>query len=108
MTYYTALDVSLRSVSVCIVDDQGEVRHEAKVGAEVDKIAACLRAFSPEVSVIGFEAGALTQYLTYGLQAEGFDVICLEARQVSAALSAMRNKTDRNDARCSRPRRPRR
>jgi transposase len=99
MTYYTALDVSLRSVSVCIVDDQGEVRHEAKVGAEVDKITACLRAFSPEVSVIGFEAGALTQYLTYGLQAEGFDVICLEARQVSAALSAMRNKTDRNDAR---------
>jgi len=38
MTYYTALDVSLRSVSVCIVDDQGEVRHEAKVAAEVDKI----------------------------------------------------------------------
>jgi hypothetical protein len=26
-------------------------------------------------------------------------VICLEARQVSAALAAMRNKTDRNDAR---------
>jgi transposase len=26
-------------------------------------------------------------------------VICLEARQVSAALSAMRNKTDKNDAR---------
>jgi len=26
-------------------------------------------------------------------------VICLEARQVSAALAAMRNKTDKNDAR---------
>lgn len=39
------------------------------------------------------------QYLTYGLQAAGFEVICLEARQVSAALSAMRNKTDKNDAR---------
>lgn len=26
-------------------------------------------------------------------------MICLEARQVSAALAAMRNKTDRNDAR---------
>ena len=36
---------------------------------------------------------------TYGLQAAGFEVLCLEARQVSAALSAMRNKTDRNDAR---------
>ncbi|MEM8538664.1 MAG: transposase, partial [Pseudomonadota bacterium] len=35
----------------------------------------------------------------YGLKAEGFDVVCMGARQVSAALSAMRNKTDRNDAR---------
>jgi len=29
----------------------------------------------------------------------GFDVVCMEARQVKAALSAMRNKTDKNDAR---------
>ena len=41
----------------------------------------------------------LTQYLTYGLQSAGYEVICLEARQVSAALAAMRNKTDKNDAR---------
>ena len=41
----------------------------------------------------------MTQYLTYGLQAAGFEVICLEARQVAATLAAMRNKTDRNDAR---------
>lgn len=25
MTYYTALDVSLRSVSICIVDEEGQV-----------------------------------------------------------------------------------
>ena len=41
----------------------------------------------------------LTQHLTYGLQGAGFEVICMEARQVKAALSAMRNKTDKNDAR---------
>jgi transposase len=97
MTYYTALDVSLRSVSICIVDDEGKVQHETKVVAEIDKIVACLRGFSNEIRAVGFEAGALTQYLTYGLQAAGFEVICLEARQVNAALSAMRNKTDRND-----------
>ena len=49
--------------------------------------------------LVGFEAGTLTQYLTYGLQAAGFEVVCLEARQVSVTLAAMRNKTDRNDAR---------
>lgn len=99
MNYHTALDVSLRSVSICIVDDEGTVQFEAKVPSEVSEIAACLNRFSPEISSLGFEAGTLTQYLTYGLEAAGYEVICLEARQVSAALSAMRNKTDKNDAR---------
>ena len=36
MTYYAALDVSLRSVNVCIVNDAGEVKFEAKVDSEVD------------------------------------------------------------------------
>jgi len=30
MTYYTGIDVSLRSVSICVVDDKGEVCLEAK------------------------------------------------------------------------------
>ena len=42
---------------------------------------------------------AASQHLFYGLTDEGFDVVCMEARQVNAALSAMRNKTDKNDAR---------
>lgn len=99
MTYYTALDVSLRCVSICVVDDKGTVRHEAKVAAEVDTIVAHLRAFSDEIRAVGFEAGALSQYLFHGLTAAGLEVICMEARQVSTTLSAMRNKTDRNDAR---------
>jgi transposase len=97
--FHTALDVSLRSVSICIIDDGGVIRFEDKIVSEVDEIVACLKRFSPEIKSVGFEAGALTQYLTYGLQAAGYEVICMEARQVSAALSAMRNKTDRNDAR---------
>jgi transposase len=81
------------------VDDKGEVCLEAKVAAEIDAIVDRLRQFSSDVKSVGFEAGTLTQYLTYGLQAAGFEVICLEARQVSVTLAAMRNKTDRNDAR---------
>lgn len=99
MTYFTGIDVSLRSVSICVVDDRGEVCREAKVDAHVDVIVDWLHAFSPELKSVGFEAGALSQYLTYGLQAAGFEVICLEARQVKNTLDAMRNKTDRNDAR---------
>ncbi len=42
---------------------------------------------------------ALTQYLTYGFQAAGYPIVCMESRGVHAALEAMRNKTDKNDAR---------
>jgi transposase len=99
MKYFTGIDVSLRFVSICVVDEAGVVRYEEKVAGEVDVIVASLRRFSGEIKQVGFEAGALTQYLTYGLRAAGFEVICLEARQVAATLAAMRNKTDRNDAR---------
>ena len=78
MTLYTALDVSLRSVAICVIDERGTVRHEAKVDADVDRIVSCLHSFSSELKIVCFEAGTLTQYLTYGLQAAGFEVICLE------------------------------
>ena len=99
MAYHTALDVSRRSVSICIVDDDGAIRYEGKAASDVSDIVGCLKRFNPSIDSVGFEAGALTQYLTYGLQAAGYEVICLEARQVNAALAAMRNKTDKNDAR---------
>jgi transposase len=99
MAYHTALDVSLRSVSICVVDDDGKLQYEGKAASDVADIVNCLKRFSPLIDSVGFEAGALTQYLTYGLQAAGYEVICLEARQVAAALTAMRNKTDKSDAR---------
>ena len=70
-----------------------------RLPAEVDADRGSLRRFSAEIKQVGLEAGTLTQYLTYGLQKAGFEVICLEARQTAATLAAMRNKTDRNDAR---------
>ncbi len=99
MTHYVALDVSLRSVAICIVDDNGDITLEKSVNAEVEDIVQILRSFDGEITSVGLEAGVLTQYLTYGLQAAGYEVVCMESRQVKAALSAMRNKTDKNDAR---------
>ncbi len=99
MTHYVALDVSLRSVAICIVDNNGDIQLEKSVKAEIEDIVRLLRSFDGEIISVGLEAGVLTQYLTYGLQAAGYEVVCMEARQVRAALSAMRNKTDKNDAR---------
>lgn len=94
MSFFTGIDVSLRSVSICVVDEAGAVRHEAKVAAEVDVIVATLKRFGAEIKQVLFEAGTLTQYLTYGLSAAGYEVVCMEARQVAASLTAMSNKTE--------------
>ncbi len=99
MTYYAGLDVSLRTVNVCVIDDQGELVTETKLASDVQDIVAYLDALESDIVSVGPEAGTLTQYLTYGLRAAGFEVICMEARQVKATLSAMRNKTDKHDAR---------
>lgn len=99
MEYYVGLDVSLRSCALCIVDGKGKVLFERELPCDVNEIADCLSGFSHPIERIGFEAGAMSQHLFFGLTEEGFDVVCMEARQVNAALSAMRNKTDRTDAR---------
>jgi transposase len=99
MDYYAALDVSLRSVHLCVVDDVGELIAETKLSSEVTDIIAYLDSLDLECAIVGLEAGTLAQYLTYGLQSAGYGVVCMEARQVNAGLSAMRNKTDKSDAR---------
>ena len=99
MECFAGLDVSLRSCALCVVDSRGKVLLERELPCEVAVIADCLRGLPYAIDRIGFEAGTMSQHLFHGLTGEGFDVVCMEARQVSAALSAMRNKTDRNDAR---------
>ncbi len=99
MTYCAGLDVSLRTVNICVIDDQGELVAETKLASDVQDIVAYLDDLELDLANVGLEAGTLTQYLTYGLQSAGFEVMCMESRQVKGALSAMRNKTDNHNAR---------
>ena len=86
-------------MSICVIDEEGAIKFEGKVVSDVEAIVAVLQKLGAQICQIGLEAGTLTQYLTYDLRAAGYEVICLEARHVTATLAAMRNKTDRNDAR---------
>jgi len=99
MDYFAGLDASLETVNVCIVNGDGSVVLEQKVGAEPLAIVALLKQFGCPLKRVGLEAGPTSSWLFTELRAAGFPALCLECRHVKAGLSAMRNKTDRNDAR---------
>ena len=99
MTYYAGIDVSLRTVNICVVDSEGKQVAETRLSSDVQEIITYFDELEYCIDLVGLEAGTLSQYLTYGLQAADFNVVCMEAQQVKAALSAMRNKTDKHDAR---------
>jgi transposase len=99
MGHYVGVDVGLRSLSLCIIDEQGKVCLEREVASEIDEIVVVIRGFAEHVDGVALETGNLTPWLTAGLRAEGFRVVVMEARQVKTTLSSLRNKTDRNDAR---------
>jgi transposase len=48
---------------------------------------------------VGLEACSLTAWLHQGLTEVGIPAVCIEACQAKAAMGAMPNKADRNDAR---------
>ena len=99
MNHYVGLDVSVRETSVCVVDETGRVLKEARVPTEPEAIASLLAKGGFACRRVGLEAGPMSQWLYAELAAAGLPVICVEARHMRSALSAQRNKTDRNDAR---------
>lgn len=99
MKYFAGLDVSLEESAICIVDETGEVIRAAKVDSEPAAIVDYLAGTGLPFGRVGLEACPLSQWLYDGLAGAGLPVVCIEVRHLKAALSAMTNKTDRNDAR---------
>lgn len=99
MAYYVGIDASLETVNICIVDEEGTVTLESKIEAEPSTIIELLERFGKPVLRVGLEAGPTSSWLYNELRAAGLPAVCMECRHVKAGLGAMRNKTDRNDAR---------
>jgi transposase len=99
MTHYAGLDVSVRTTSVCIIDEAGKVVREKRIPTEPAAIIAVLNEAGVSLHRIGLEAGPLSQWLFGAMIEAGLPAICVETRHMKAALAAQVNKTDRNDAR---------
>jgi transposase len=97
--YFAGLDVSLEETTICIVDDAGMIVREARAASEPEMLVAFFEACGMKMERVGLEACSLTAWLHGGLTEVGIPAICIEARQAKAAMGAMPNKTDRNDAR---------
>ena len=97
--YFAGLDVSLEETAICIIDETGAIVREARVVSEPDALVAFFDALGMTRERVGLEACSLTAWLHQGLSEAGISAVCIEARQAKAAMGAMPNKTDRNDAR---------
>ena len=99
MKHFAGLDVSLEETAICVVDEEGRIVREARVASEPEALVAFLRGLGLALERVGLEACSLSAWLYEGLAAAELPAVCIETRRAKAAMGAMPNKTDRNDAR---------
>jgi transposase len=97
--HFAGLDVSLEETATCVVDEEGRIVKEARVASEPEALVAFFRGLGLALERIGLEACSPGAWLCEGLAAAGLPAVCIETRRAKAAMGAMPNKTDRNDAR---------
>ena len=98
MEQYVALDVSLKEISVCIIDSKGTVLFEGKTAAEPATLVKLIRGKAPQVVRVGLETGSTSPWLFHALTSAGLPVVCMDARHAHAALSMRPMQSDRSDA----------
>ena len=98
MAEYVALDVSMKSTSLHVVDEQGRCLWRGTCATDLHALTTAIRKHAPSVERVGLETGQLSTWLCHGLAEAGLPVVCMDARQAKAALSCRINKTDANDA----------
>jgi transposase len=95
---WAGLDVGVETTSVCIIDDQGEVLHEAVCPTVLKSVHAEIRPLRRRrFARVALEAGTGVN-LARGLRTLGYSVDIYESRQLSKFLRVRCNKTDAGDA----------
>jgi hypothetical protein len=78
MEYFAGLDVSLDTISICIVNADGDILLEKKIEAEPAAIVAVLKHFGRPFKRIGLEAGPTSSWLYSELRGAGHAAICFD------------------------------
>ena len=82
---FAGLDVSMELTSLCLVDARGDLIWRGVCATDPRSLVAEIRRAGNGRKIrIGLETGALSPWLEQELRAQGFVVICLDARYVRA------------------------
>ncbi len=86
MKYYAGLDVSLKKISICVVDADGKTVARGVSPAVPEGVAGWFRAKSLSLRLIVHESGQLSIWLQRGLERLGLPAICIDARKAHKRL----------------------
>lgn len=81
MKNYAGLDVSLKEISICIVDQDGNVVAYGTTPADPEGVAGWLKNRSLKPESIVHESGQLSTWLQRGLIRLELPAICIDARK---------------------------
>lgn len=98
MENYAGLDVSLKEISVCVVDRDGKTIARGTCPADPEGVAGWFRNRDLKPRRIVHESGQLSIWLQRGMARLGLPATCIDARKAHKAISARLNKSDAADA----------
>ena len=68
MTYYAGLDISLRTINICVIDDEGERIAESKLASDVQDIIAYLDDLNTEIECVDLENEIRGLFKVFGIK----------------------------------------
>lgn len=92
---YCGLDVSNKSIAICVVDQTGKIEFEGSALTQASDLKHALKGFNELQCVV--EATALAETICDWIEAIGHKIEILDTRQAKA-ITATKKKTDRIDA----------
>lgn len=75
MNHYVGLDVSLKTVFICILNEKGEIVKEQEMASTPEGIGRFLMGTGLKIERVGLESGNLTHYLKKGLCEMGYEKV---------------------------------
>src|SRR5579885_2200680 len=87
MKYYTGLDVSMKTTSICIINQDKSIFYEETVPTDPVAISNAIKSTGLKVEKIAIESGSISHWLIQELRKRDLPVVCIDSRKMSTVLS---------------------